>query len=123
MKAMQTILIALSLLFSGVADAKAATSLAADQKLDIRVLGKLNVNSATREQLLTVPGLDAQLVDVIVSARHNAPIQDLAALPVSADAAQHLKTGGESDYRRIRVLPLEVVTTPATTTTARAVTR
>ena len=31
------------------------------------------------------------------------------------DAAQHLKTGGSSDYRRIRVLPLQVMAAPATT--------
>jgi hypothetical protein len=112
---MQTILLALTLLLSGVADAKAATSLAADQKEDIRVLGKLNVNRATREQLLTVPGLDAQLVDAIVSARQKAPIGDLSALPIVPEAAQHLKTGGESDYRRIRVLPLQVMVAPAAT--------
>jgi hypothetical protein len=115
---MQTILIAMSLLLSGVADAKAATSLAADQKEDIRVLGRLNVNQATREQLLTVPGLDAQLVDAIVSARKKAPIADLAVLSIAPEAAEHLKTGGESDYRRIRVLPLQVVVAPAATATA-----
>jgi hypothetical protein len=119
---MQTILLTLTLLFSGVADAKAATPLAADQKQDIRVLGKLNVNSATREQLLTVPGLDGQLVDVIMSARQKATIEDLSALPISTDAAPHLKTDGESDYRRIRVLPLEVMVVQ-TATTARTATR
>lgn len=114
---MQTLVIALTLLISGTTDAKAATSVAADQKQDIRVLGKLNINSATREQLLTVPGLDPQAVEAIVSARQKAPIGDLSSLPISPDAAQHLKTGGLSDYRRIRVLPLQVMAAPATTAT------
>jgi DNA uptake protein ComE-like DNA-binding protein len=114
---MQTIVIALALLFPTLADAKAATSVAADQKEDIRVLGKLNVNSATREQLLTVPGLDPQVVEAIVSARQKAPIDDLSTLPIAPAATQHLKTGGSSDYRRIRVLPLQVMAAPATTAT------
>lgn len=99
---------------SSLAAAKAATPVAADQKDDIRVLGKLNVNSATREQLLTVPGLDVAAVDAIVSRRQKAPIPDLSALPLPPEATDHLKTGGEPDYRRIRRLPLQVLDTVQT---------
>jgi hypothetical protein len=113
---MQTIVIAFALLVWGTADAKAARPVAADQNEDIRVLGKLNVNSATREQLRTVPGLDAPGVDAIVSARQKAPIVDLATLPIAPEAAQHLKTLGDSDFRRLRVLPLQVMGAPATAT-------
>jgi DNA uptake protein ComE-like DNA-binding protein len=99
---------------SSVAAAKAATPVAADQKEDIRVLGKLNVNAATREQLLTVPGLDAALVDAIVAQRQKAPISDLSTLTLPPEAVEHLKIGGDSDYRRIRRLPLQVLDTVKT---------
>jgi hypothetical protein len=113
---MHTLILAFALIVSPAADAKMATAVAAEQKEDIRVLGRLNVNSATREQLLSVPGLERQVVDAIVSARDKAPIADLSTLPIAPDAAQHLKTDGDSDYRRIRVLPLQTVTAlPATT--------
>jgi hypothetical protein len=99
---------------SGVAAAKAATPVAAVQNEDIRVLGRLNVNSATREQLLTVPGLDATSVDAILKQRLTAPISNLGALPLPAEAIEHLKTDGDSDYRRIRRLPLQVLDTVKT---------
>jgi hypothetical protein len=109
------IVVAFSLLVSLVALARTAPAVAADTKKDIRVLGRLNINDATREQLMTVPGLDRELVDAIVSARQKAPIADLATLPIPPLATQHLKTDGSSDYRRIRVLPLQVMVTPTTT--------
>jgi hypothetical protein len=97
-----------------MAAAKAASPVAAVQNEDIRVLGRLNVNSATREQLLTVPGLDPATVDAILKQRQQAPISDLSGLPLPADAVDHLKTGGDSDYRRIRRLPLQVLDTVQT---------
>ena len=99
----------ITLLVSSVAAAKAATPVAAVQNEDIRVLGRLNVNSATREQLLTVPGLDAAAVDALLQQRKLGPISDLGALTLPAEAIDHLKTGGEPDYRRIRRLPLQVL--------------
>jgi hypothetical protein len=97
------------MIFSAMATAKAATPVAADQKEDIRVLGKLNVNEASREQLLTVPGLNEQAVDAILSQRQKGAILDLATIPITPDALPHLKTSGPSDYRRIRQLPLQVL--------------
>jgi hypothetical protein len=97
-----------------MAAAKAATPVAAVQSEDIRVLGRLNVNVATREQLLTVPGLDVATVDAILKQRETAPISNLAALPLPPEATEHLKTNGDSDYRRIRRLPLQVLDTVQT---------
>jgi hypothetical protein len=97
-----------------VAAAKAAPTVAAVQSQDIRVLGKLNVNHATREQLLTVPGLDPASVDAILQQRAKAPLSNLSGLALAADAVDHLKTDGASDYRRIRRLPLQVLDTVQT---------
>jgi hypothetical protein len=106
---MRNLVFGISLVLSSVAAAKGATPVAADQKEDIRVLGKLNVNSATRDQLLTVPGLDAGIVDVILTQRQRGPISDLSTMALPPEAADHLKTGGDPDYRRIRRLPLQVL--------------
>lgn len=102
------------ILFSGVAAAKAASPVAAVQNDDIRVLGKLNINSATREQLLTVPGLDPARVESILEQRARARISSLPALQLPPEAVEHLKTDGDSDYRRIRRLPLQVLDTVQT---------
>ncbi|HWE29049.1 MAG TPA: hypothetical protein VHB97_13670 [Polyangia bacterium] len=106
---MRTLTCVITLLISNMAAAKAASPVAAVQNEDIRVLGRLNINSATREQLLTVPGLDAGTVDAIIKQRQTAPISNLSALPLPPEATEHLKTDGDSDYRRIRRLPLEVL--------------
>ncbi|MGZ3439220.1 MAG: hypothetical protein ACXVDD_06880 [Polyangia bacterium] len=73
------------------------------------MLGRLNVNLATREQLLTVPGLDAAAVDALLQQRKAGPISNLGALSLPSEAVEHLKTDGEPDYRRIRRLPLQVL--------------
>jgi DNA uptake protein ComE-like DNA-binding protein len=74
---------------------------------EVRTLGRVNVNSATRDQLVAVPGLDAERVDVILRERAKAPIHDLGSLHLmSEEALSHLKTQGSSDLRRIRQLPL-----------------
>jgi hypothetical protein len=111
---MRSLMCAFTLLISTVASAKAATPVAAVQNEDIRVLGRLNINVATRDQLLTVPGLDAASVDAILKQRQAAPISDLGALTLPAEATDHLKTDGDSDYRRIRRLPLQVLDTVKT---------
>jgi hypothetical protein len=111
---MRSLVCGIALLVSSVAAAKAAPAVAAVQSEDIRVLGKLNINQATREQLLTVPGLDAASVDAILQQRAKAPISDLGALTLPAEAVDHLKTDGDSDYRRIRRLPLQVLDTVKT---------
>jgi hypothetical protein len=73
----------------------------------LRVVGRLNVNTATREQLSKVPGLDPTAVDAILQAREEDPIKDLAALPGLSDEARlHLKTDGESNFTRILQNPL-----------------
>jgi hypothetical protein len=111
---MRSLMCVITLLVSSMAAAKAATPVAAVQNEDIRVLGRLNINSATREQLLTVPGLDATAVDAILKQRQAAPISNLGALSLPPEASDHLKTDGDSDYRRIRRLPLQVLDTVKT---------
>jgi len=111
---MRSLMCGIALLISNVAAAKAASPVAAVQNEDIRVLGRLNVNSATREQLLTVPGIDSASVDAILKQRQAAPISNLSALPLPPEATEHLKTDGDSDYRRIRRLPLQVIDTVKT---------
>jgi len=106
---MRSLVCGIALLMSGVASAKAAAPVAAVQSEDIRVLGRLNVNQATREQLLTVPGLDTTSVEAILQTRAKGPISNLGTLTLPADAVEHLKTDGDSDYRRIRRLPLQVL--------------
>jgi hypothetical protein len=108
---MRTFIVAAMLLLPALASAKNVKTEASESSQDIRVLGRLNVNAATRAALLTVPGMESSLVDAILEARQKAPIGDLnlLAVPVPAEAATHLKTDGASDYRRIRRLPLQVV--------------
>jgi DNA uptake protein ComE-like DNA-binding protein len=107
---MRTFFFVTAMLFSGAANANAPTLAAAQPAAqDIRVLGKLNVNEATREQLLAVPGLDPAHVDAIVAQRKAGAIVDLAPLGLAPAALAHLKIDGASDYRRIRPLPLQVV--------------
>lgn len=109
---MRKLLIAATLLCSSVALAQPAATDAAttvDTPV-VRVLGQLNVNEATRGQLLTVPGLDPTLVDALLAQRGQQgtlAAADLTQLP--AEALAHLKTDGESDYRRIKRLPLQLV--------------
>lgn len=106
---MRSLMCVITLLISTVAAAKAATAVAAVQNDDIRVIGRLNVNSATREQLLTVPGLDAATVEALLQQRKLLPISNLGTLTLPTEATEHLKTDGDSDYRRIRRLPLQVL--------------
>jgi hypothetical protein len=108
---MRTFVLAAMLFLSGSAGAKNVSTAVSDQTGDIHILGKLNVNVATRDALLTVPGMEASMADAILQARQKGPIDDLSrlAVPVPANTAAHLKTDGASDYRRIRRLPLQVI--------------
>ena len=106
---MRNLVLMSTLLLSGVAAAQATTPLATDQKEDIRVLGRLNVNEASREQLLTVPGLDPAAVDALLAQRRKAPLDDTALVVLPIEAMSHLKADGSSDYRRIKLLPLQVL--------------
>jgi DNA uptake protein ComE-like DNA-binding protein len=73
----------------------------------VRTLGRVNVNTATRELLLSVPGLDGAVADELIRERAQAPIVDLATVhQLPEEALSHLKTSGASDLRRIRQLPL-----------------
>ena len=65
-----------------------------------------------------MPGLDVEAVEQIVSQRQKAPIGDLSALPLPPTAVEHLKTDGSSDYRRIRRLPLQVLGSVVSASTA-----
>jgi DNA uptake protein ComE-like DNA-binding protein len=106
---MRNLVLMSTMLFASMASAQAATPVAVDQKDDIRVLGRLNVNEASRDQLLTVPGLDPVAVAALLAQRQQAPLDDSALVRLPSEAAAHLKADGASDYRRIRRLPLQVL--------------
>jgi len=74
----------------------------------LRAVGRLNVNTASRAQLLKVPGLEANAVEAILEARLVAPIADLAKVTALPDeVAAHLKTEGDSNFYRVLQLPLQ----------------
>jgi hypothetical protein len=104
--------LALTVTYPAFAFAKDAAPLAVVQKEDIRLLGKLNVNTASRDELMTVPSLDAEKVDELLEARVRGPITQasLASFQLPADVAVRLSTSGPSTFRRIRALPLEIFT-------------
>jgi DNA uptake protein ComE-like DNA-binding protein len=91
------------------AAAKEASSVASDQTSYIRVLGRLNINTASRAQLEQVPGLDSAKIDAILRVRADAPISDLSGLALSEEAENHLKTEGSSTLYRVRQNPLRRV--------------
>jgi DNA uptake protein ComE-like DNA-binding protein len=112
---MRTFTVLTMLAWSGLAGAKnvapPTASPVVDASQDIHVIGQLNVNEASRDELLTVPGLEPSMVDALLETRHKAPIADVSSLveSVPTEAVSHLKSDGASDYRRIRALPLQVV--------------
>jgi len=79
-----------------------------DETHDVRVLGRLNVNTASRDQLLAISALEPADVDALLSARTRGPITSLAAFDLSDEALDRLAVSGPSTLRRIRALPLEV---------------
>ena len=113
--------IVVTVLLAGPAWAKVSTPPssaspgAREQQLAERVLGRLNVNLATRGELLAA-GLDASSVDRLLRDRARRPIADLSGFP--AELRRHLRTDGPSDFRRIRQLPLERYTGALDTTMA-----
>ena len=101
--------LALTITYPVFAFAKEATPLAGVQKEDIRLLGRLNVNTASRDELLQLPALDNEKVDQLIEARTRGPLTDasLAVFQLPADISTRLCTSGPSTLRRIRPLPLE----------------
>ncbi len=96
--------------------ATTATSVASDgvNQPQLRVVGRLNVNTATRDQLLRVPGLDATTIEALLEARVQAPIEDLLSVtPIAPEALVHLKTEGASNFTRILQQPLQKLDTLA----------
>jgi hypothetical protein len=113
---MRTVILAIALLAGPVASAKEATALAADPIQDIHVLGRLNVNRASREQLLRVPGVDAALADALIARQKDAPLVSLDGFGLPEAALAHLKVDGESNFCRIVQLPLQRLDAPSTAT-------
>jgi hypothetical protein len=121
---MKLLIVGIISLFSVAAAAKQAidvaipaTPVASDgvETPQLRVVGRLNVNQATREQLLWVPGLDARAAEAILEARVVEPITDLDDIEgLSAEARAHLKTEGESNFLRLLQNPLQRIDTLAT---------
>ena len=86
------------------------TQLTGSEKSQLAFVGRLNVNTASRDQLLRVPGLDASLVEAILEARVESPISDLDEVPGLPDQARvHLKLSGESNCARILKNPLQTL--------------
>jgi len=73
----------------------------------LKVVGRLNVNTASSDDLKKVPGLDAATLEWILEARITAPITDLDTIPDLTDEARaHLKATGDSNFFRILQNPL-----------------
>ncbi len=115
-RGMRSFVLALALLAGPRAHAKEATTVATDANEDIRAVGRVNVNAATRAELLRVPGLDAVHADALLAARAVAPIADLSAFSLPDDALSHLKTYGDSNFYRVRLHPLARFDEPARAT-------
>ena len=99
----------------GFASAKDLDRPAGVAKDDIRLLGRLNVNQATREELLLIPALDPLKADELLAARDRGPLTSLSAFGLSEESLTRLSVAGPSTLRRIRPLPLEsFVSVPAT---------
>jgi DNA uptake protein ComE-like DNA-binding protein len=112
--------------FAGLANAKEATppapatnvasdgvektQLTGSPKSQLAFVGRLNVNTASRDQLLRVPGLDGSLVEAILEARVESPIADLDEVAGLPDQARvHLKLDGDSNFTRILKNPLQTL--------------
>ncbi len=102
---MRTLTLVITLFSASLATAKEATQLAGDAIVDSRAVGRVNVNTATREQLLKVPGLDEATVDGLMVCR---PIRDLGSVvpALPTPALDHLKTDGLSNFARLVQGPL-----------------
>lgn len=98
------------------ADAE-TTAVTTVQNDDIRVLGRLNANLATRDELLALTSMDAAAADRIIEARSHGALTTMSHLQLSDEARARLVLSGPSTLRRIRQLPLEVFSTPAVAAT------
>ena len=90
-----------------------ATPVAADGVIapQLKVVGRLNVNTASRDDLKKVPGLDGVTLEYIVEIRLTEKIVDLDTIPnLSDEARAHLKVLGESNFTRILQNPLQTLT-------------
>ena len=99
--------LALTMTYPAMLFAREAAPSTVVQKEDIRVLGRLNVNTATRDELMQLPVLDTPTVDQLIEARTRGRLTSLVVFQLSADAAARLSVDGPSTLRRIRPLPLE----------------
>jgi hypothetical protein len=106
----------ISALCPAVSRAAEAAPVAIAQKDDIRLLGKLNVNTATREELLQIPSLTEREVDQLLEARTRGPLRSLVSFTLPAEANGRLSLSGPSTLRRIRALPLEIYAQPSSAT-------
>ena len=75
---------------------------------DTRVIGRLNANVASRDELLQLPSIDAAAADRIIVARSHGKLTTLSHLELSDEACNRLIVDGPSTLRRIRQLPLQV---------------
>ncbi len=114
---LRTLALLISMTSPALAYAREAPPVAVVQKEDIRLLGRLNVNLATREQLLEIPGLDGLKVDALLDARTRGPLSSLSAFTLSDESLARLSTEGPSTLRKIRPLPLEVFITASASAT------
>jgi hypothetical protein len=110
------LIIVVSVVCPGVSRGAEAPPVATAQKDDIRLLGKLNVNTATRDELLAIPALSEREVDQLLEARTRGPLRSLASFSLSTEACARLSLSGPSTLRRIRPLPLEIYAQPASAT-------
>jgi DNA uptake protein ComE-like DNA-binding protein len=113
---MKTSVIMFVSLFGSMASAREAGRLATAtmvsstgvEQPQLRAVGRLNVNTASRTQLLKVPGLEPAAIEAILEARVVAPIADLAHVtPLPEEVAAHLKVDGDSNFYRVLQLPLQ----------------
>ena len=108
--------VVISLSWPAFAFAAETGVVASVQKEDVRLLGKLNVNTASRDELREVPGLSEREVDQLVDARTRGPLRSLASFSLAPEAQSRLCLTGASTLRRIRPLPLEIYAQPSSAT-------
>jgi DNA uptake protein ComE-like DNA-binding protein len=77
----------------------------------MHVVGRLNVNTASRDDLKKVPGLDVVSIEYILETRIDGPLRDLETIPgITDEARAHLKLVGDSNFTRILQNPLRTLT-------------
>ena len=66
--------------------------------------GEININSAPKEVLMSIPGITPELADAIIERRKDAEIKDLGEIVLPQDALNYLSTGEESSRFTINSL-------------------